>query len=229
VNDKQRRIIERGSRVSAFRTANAADFPANSKGGALFADLDAQLANLDTLRTARETSLSTRQRGTAGRVDVRESLRALVVSVSDTAKVIAADRPEFKGRFQFARADRSDRSLVAVARSFAEAAAPFKALFVEYELPADFITRLTEGADALEQQMALQEEGVGARVTTNASIEQTVERVDDLVDRLGVIARNKYRDDPAKLAAWESASRMERAARSKRSNGGPQTPPSGQN
>jgi hypothetical protein len=229
VNDKQRRIIERGSRVSAFHTANAADFPANSKGGILFADLDAQLSNLNTLQVTSATNAGTRQRGAAVRVDVRESLRAQVNAVGDTAEVIAPEHPELKGRFRYPRKDRSDRTLLATARSFAAEAPQFKSLFVEYELPADFIESMTADADALEEQMALQKEGVGARVTTNASIEQTVERVDDLVDQLSVIVRNKYRNDPAKLAAWESAGRMERAARSKRSNGAPQTPPSGQN
>jgi hypothetical protein len=129
-----------------------------------------------------------------------------------------------RGRFQYARKDRSDRTLIATARSFARAAPPFKALFVQYELPQNFIESLEADADALEQQMALQNEGSGARVTTNASIEQGLEGVDECVGKLDVVVRNKYRNDPAKLAAWESAHRLERAARSKRSNGTPQTP-----
>jgi hypothetical protein len=225
VNDKQRRIIERGARASAFGAANAADFPAGSRGGELFASLSAELAKLDTLEVAKATSISTRQQGSAGRRDVRESLRAQIAAVSETAKVIAAEHPELKGKFQFSRTDRSDRSLIAVAHSFAAAAPPFKPLFIAYELAADFIESMNADADALEQQMALQTEGVGARVSTNASIDQSLEHVDDYVDKLDVIVRNKYRNDPAKIAAWESARRLERAARSKRSNGTPPTPP----
>lgn len=225
MNDKQRRIIERAARSSAFGAANAADFPANSKGAELFASLNAELSKFDTLQVAKATSISTRRQGSAGRRDVRESLRAQVAAVSDTAKVIATEHPELRGMFQYARADHSDRTLIATARSFAEAAAPFKSLFVQYELPQTFIDSLNADADALEQQMALQNEGSGGRVTTNASIEQGLGRVEECVDKLDVIVRNKYRDDPAKTAAWESARRLERAARSKRSNGTtPQTP-----
>jgi hypothetical protein len=226
VNDKQRRIIERGARSAAFGAANTADFPANSRGAELFASLNEALANLDTLEVVKATSISTRQQGTAGRRDVRESLRAQVAAVGDTTKIIAAEHTEMKGMFQYSRTDRSDRTLIATARSFAKAAPPFKALFVQYELPQTFIESLEADADALEQQMALQNEGSGARVTTNASIEQEVEGVDECVGKLDVIVRNKYRNDPAKLAAWESAHRLERAARSKRSNGTPppQTP-----
>jgi hypothetical protein len=155
---------------------------------------------------------------------VRESLRAQVEAVGDTAKVIATEHTEMRGRFQYARKDHSDRTLIATARSFAEAAPPFKALFVQYELTQNFIESLEADADALEQQIALQNEGSGARINTNASIGQGLEGVDECVGKLDVIVRNKYRNDPAKLAAWESAHRLERAARSKRSNGTPQTP-----
>jgi hypothetical protein len=46
--------------------------------------------------------------------------------------------------------------------------------------------------------------------------------------RLDVIVRNKFRDDPATLAAWEHARHVERPARqSKRNNGGTNTPAPG--
>jgi hypothetical protein len=230
VNDKQRRIIERGSHVAAFGTANAADFPTGSKGGDLFASLRTEMENLDTLHVARAASRSTRQQGTAGRRDLRDSLRAQVAAVSDTAKIIATEHPEMRGRFLYARRDRSDRTVIAVARSFAESAPPFKSLFVQYELPPNFIERMAADADALEEQMALQDAGSGASVTTNASIEQALDRINELVDKLDVIVRNKHRNDSAKLAAWESARHLERAARSRRNGGGEQgggtqTPP----
>jgi hypothetical protein len=46
--------------------------------------------------------------------------------------------------------------------------------------------------------------------------------------RLGVIVRNKFRDDPATLAAWEHARHVERPARQpKHNNGGTNTPAPG--
>jgi len=224
MSDKQRRESERNARVSSYGVANVADFPSNSKGGQLFAQLNAELAAFEALQVTKATSISTRQRGSAGRSEVRDTLRAQLIAFSDTAEIMAPEHPEMKGRFQFPRTHRNDRTLIATARSFAEEAPPFKPLFVEYELPADFIEAMSANADALEEHMAVQVEGSGARVTANASIGQISERINDLIDRLDVIVRNKYRNDPAKLAAWESARRLERAARSKRSNGGSQTP-----
>ncbi len=224
MNDKQRRRYERGSRVDAFMKANAADFPAGSKGALAAARLSEELAALATLDVAKAASAGTRRQGSEGRRDLRESLRAQVVAVCDTAEAIGLEHAEVRGLFPRERADNSDQTLVAVARSYAEAATPHKARFVEYEMPADFIERLKTDADGLEAQMSRQTEGKGTSVSTNASIETTLGRVDDLAERLEVIARNKYRQAPAKLAAWESARRLERAPRSKRTAETPTAP-----
>jgi len=225
VNEKQRRISERGSRVGAFLSANAADFPTSTKGGELAASLKTELSNLSNLDVAKATGASARQQSSIGRRDLRESLRAQVSAVCDTAEVIAPDHPEVKGLFPRTRSNNSDSTLIAVARSFATAAIPFKALFVEYDLPAGFIDSLKADADALERQISLQSESTGARVGANASITETLKRADEIVDKLDVIVRNKYRNDPAKLAAWESARHLERTARTKRNGDAPPTPP----
>jgi hypothetical protein len=216
MNDKQRRQFERGSRIDSFMESGTADFPSGSKGGEVHALLKTELANLATLDVAKATSMNTRQQGSAGRRDVRERLRAQIAAVCDTADIISLDHPEVKGRFPRTRTDRSDQTLIAVARSFATAATPLKALFIEYNLSADFIERMNADADSLEQHISRQTEGMGARVTTNASIEETLGRADELIDRLDIIVRNKYRNEPAKLAAWESARRLERAPKTKR-------------
>ena|SRR5215213_9380048 len=225
MNDNQRRRFERASRVDAFMTSNAADFPAAGKGGATAARLKTELAALASLDVAKVTAASTQQKTSTGRRGLRASLRAQIAAVCDTADVISLDHPEVKGLFPRTRADNSDQTLVAVARSFAETATPLKSRFIEYELPADFIERLRTDADGLEAQMSRQTEGKGARVSTNASIEDALGRVDELVERLEVVVRNKYRGDPARLAAWESASHLERAPRAKRNGDAPQAPP----
>jgi hypothetical protein len=222
MNDTQRRCYERGSRVDAFMTSNAADFPAGSKGGAAAASLKTELARVAELDVAKVTAAGTRQKSSTGRRDLRESLRVQLAAVRDTADVISLDHPEVKGLFPRTRPDNSDQTLIAVARSYAETAAPLKARFVEYEMASDFIERLRTDADGLEEQIGRQTEGTGARVNTNASIEDALGRVDELVERLEVVVRNKYRGDAAKLTAWESAGHLERAPRAKRNGGPPQ-------
>jgi hypothetical protein len=225
MNDRQRLRYERGSRVEAFMNSNAADFPAGGKGAEAAARLSEELAALAALDVAKAASAGARRQTAEGRRDLRESLRAQVAAVCDTAEAVGVEHPEVRGRFPRSRPDNSDQTLVAVARSFAESAAPLKSRFVEYELPADFVERLKADADALEAQMTRQTEGRGTSVSTNASIEAALGRVDELAERLEVLVRNKYRQDPARLAAWDSARRLERSARPKRNGETPAPPP----
>lgn len=92
----------------------------------------------------------------------------------------------------------------------------------------DFIDRMRADADALEAQMTRQTEGTGSSVSTNAAITEALGRVDDAVERIDVAVRNKYRNDPAKLTAWESAHHLERAASPKRKGGSSEAPPTKQ-
>lgn len=223
---RQRRLYERGQRVDAYMDAQAEDFPAGSKGGSLAASVKEELAGLAALDVARTVGASKRQQGTAGRGGVRASLRRRVAAVSDTAKTIALDRPDVKGIFVLAGKDGSDRTLIATARAFADAAASLVGLFVEYNLPATFVHDLRSDADSLEHYISLQTAGVGARVSSKTTADATLQRLNELAERLDTVVRNRYRDDPDKLAAWEHARRVESAPHARGNGAGNSPPPS---
>jgi hypothetical protein len=228
MHDRGRRIYERASQAGAFMNANAADFPAGSKGAVLAARLKEEMANVAALDVEKAGGAGVRQQATAGRRALRESLRAQLAAVCDTAEVVGRDRPEARGKFPRTRPDNSDRTLIAVARAFVVAATPLKALFVEYEMAPDFIERMEADAGALEAQMTRQTEGTGATVSTNAALAEALRRVEEVVGLLDVAVRNKYRNDHAKFAAWESAHHLERADRPKGKGGAPEAPPAQQ-
>jgi hypothetical protein len=139
---KLRRYIERGQRCDRVNDSRAEDFTGNVKWAALTAGVKERLTNIATTDVERASSTGKRQQGTAGRTDARDALSALVESVTKTAEVIALDRPNIKGMFLLPRGDHSDNTLIATARSFADRAAPFVPLFVEYDLPPTFINDL---------------------------------------------------------------------------------------
>lgn len=225
MNDRQRRNYERGQRVDSFMDANSQDFLSTSKGGTLAAHLKTELANVTTLDVTKVNNVSTRHQGTVGRGDVRKALREQIKALCETAELVTIDHSEVKGVFTRKLRDRSDRTLIAIARSYAAAAAEVQLSFVEYNMPADFVASMNANADSLEQFMSRQTEGTGARVNTNAAIEESLQRMSETIERLDVIVRNRYRDDPAKLAAWQSARHLERAPRSKTNGDGAQTTP----
>jgi len=218
MNSTQRRRFERLSRVSAFAAANAADFPETGKGGQAAARLKAVIGEVEQLDTSRVTSLSSQQQATVGKRDERGALRAQLNAISDTAETIGLDHPEVRGAFRWARASVSDQTLLSVARAFAAAALPLKARFIEYDMPTDFLEKLNESISSFEQHTGQQLAVAGARVAAGASLEDALERGEQELERLDTAVSNKYRDDPAKMSAWASARRLERARR--HANGG---------
>jgi hypothetical protein len=224
MNDSHRRRIERLMRSEANATANAADFPEGSKGALALTDLRAFIAEAQAHAVSRESSVSALQQATIGRGDAREAVRASMRIISDTVHTISLDHPEFKGSFVFKGASVSDRTLLATAQSFALMALPLRALFNEYDLNADFFSGFDAEINSLEQQLNKQTSDKGERISANASLENALRNGEIALERLDTAVRNKYRNDPVKLAAWESARHLERAARTKRSGETPPTP-----
>lgn len=220
MNDSHRRRLERLIRSEAEASANAADFPEGSKGALALVELRATIAEAQTHAVSRETSMSAFQQATVGRQDAREAVRRSMRVISDTAHTIGIDHPEVKGSFVFKGASVGDRTLLATAQSFVTGAQSFKALFAEYDLNADFFSGFDAEINDLEKQLGKQTAGKGERISANASLEDALRKGELALERLDTVARNKYRSNPAKLAAWESARRLERAARARRNSSG---------
>lgn len=223
-NDKQRRRNERGQRADVYMVAQAEDFPADSRGGILAARLKELLAQTAALDVARAENINKRRQGTEGRAQTRTSLRRMVKTAWGTYKTLTRQRDGLDGLFESPSKMKNDQSLAAGARAYANAAAALAGLFTDFGLPPAFFAEMRSKADSLEAYTTIQNEGVGAGVDTNASIEETLRQMDEVVESLDTVVTNRYANDPAKLAAWESASRVERAPRSK-SGGDTPTPP----
>jgi len=87
-------------------------------------------------------------------------------------------------------------------------------------MPKSFIEDLNAAVDELEKATGEQSASKGALKEAVASIDAAVERGLDAARRLDPIIRNKFADEPAVLAAWESARRIRRGPRAQREDGG---------
>lgn len=101
-------------------------------------------------------------------------------------------------------------------------------LFTENGLTPTFVNDLKSHADSLEHSMQLQVDGVDERVRTNAEIRKIIRHMNDLIERLDILVRNKYAGDSAMLATWASARRLEHPPRSNRNGGNGASPPTPQ-
>ena len=215
MNDKQRRRFERLSRAANFGASVSADFPGTGKGGQALASLTAAIAEAEAQDTSRATNLRAQQHGASSRKDARAALQSQLAAISDTADAISLDHPEVKDSFKRPRTNVNDQNLLSTARSFAAAAAdpPLKARFVEYDMPADFLERLDAGIRSFDAAIDTQTTGANTRLASNAGLDDALKRAEQELEKFDAAVRNKFRSDPSRLAAWESARHLERAPR----------------
>jgi hypothetical protein len=220
MNSVVNRAHEMFVRVDAFASERAASFPATSLGSELVAELKEVIRMLTVAITSQATGLSSAQRATAERLAARATLRESMKAIARTARVMALDTPGLENNFRLPRSG-SDSTLLHTARAFANAALPLKAEFIRHELEPTFVEEFASDIADLERAMGGQNTGRDAHVFATASVDSTAERGMNAVRKLDAIVRNKFRDDPATLAAWESARHVESPTRArKRTNGG---------
>ena len=207
------------ARVQHFTAERAASFPADTLGGETVAELGAVIETLTGAITSQTSGLSSVQRATAERMAAREALRESMQAIARTARAMALDTPGLENKFRLPRSG-SDPALLTTARAFAADALPLKDKFLRHEMNAGFIEDFKEEIADLERAMSSQNTGRNAHVSATASVEAAVERGMNAVRKLDAIVRNKFRDDPATLAAWESARHIESPSRTRRRSNG---------
>jgi hypothetical protein len=209
MNDKQRRRFERLARSRDFGTPRSASFPANSVGGKALTNISNRLAEIESLDAARSTHQRTAEQGTGGRRAARAALRKLVGAISDTSETIALDFPEFKDKFSRPHKNVNDQNLLSTARSFLAEATPVKARFIEYNMPDTFLDTLSTLISNFEESISQQNVGAGGSSANNAAIDAALKAAELDLERLDTAVRNQFANDPATLAAWETARHLQ--------------------
>jgi hypothetical protein len=225
MNDKEIRNYHRFGRVEGFGQGHAAAFAPGSLGAQTFAMVSAVIVEIDGLAAGEVSAHGDVHQGTDARAQARAALRDDLEAINRTARVMD-DVPGIKDKFRLPRGN-NDRELINAARAFLADATPLKAQFIAHELPADFLEDLQADIDAMDSAMRHQATGVGDHVAASAALDDAFSRGNEAVRKLDPIVRNKFANDPAVLAAWTSASHVERAPRRKASEP-PTAQPSGQ-
>jgi hypothetical protein len=220
MNNQDTRTYEMYLRAQELGAALAARIPTDSYAVELFARLREKLAQLDAHTTAQSSSKRSVAESGASKKAAREKLRAKLEAISRTARPMEKTMPGVADKFR-APARLKDQDLLSFARGVAVDAAPLKDEFVKRGLRADFAEDLSAAAADFEQSVSRQIQSTESRVTSTAGVKRLLRECADIVRELDPVMRNLFADDPAALAAWESASHVERASRRAKSNGQP--------
>jgi hypothetical protein len=209
--------------VHEFGAAHAESFPADSRGGELFADLNSIITEMQNHAASQDSGKRATKEGTTLVAIARAELREELDAIYHTARSMAHAIPGVADKFHLPNHAR-DQELLTTARAFAADAAPLKAEFVRRGMPATFLEDLAGLIATFEQSIGGREQRTGARVAATAAIDGAIERGINAVRELDAIVRNIFRNDAGVLAEWTSASHTERAARGATTDT-PPTPP----
>jgi hypothetical protein len=175
------RIREMLVRVRQFILSRIAAFPAGLPGHDAYVIVDASIKNMERLSAAQSTHGNTVREKTKQKKIADAALRDIMESISHTAGIMSRRFPGIEEKFRLP-AKKDGQTWLACARSFATEAEPLAEEFVGRGISPDFIDDL------------------------KARILAVDEASDDRAENKNVSAGWE-----AELAAWESASHVERA------------------
>jgi hypothetical protein len=228
MKDATTRRLETFIGVRQFGVTHAQSFPADSRGGEVLADINSTITEMESHASAQDSGKRASKEGTTLLAIARADLHADLEDIRRTARSMAHTIPGLADKFRLPGHAR-DQELLATARSFAADAAPLKAEFIRRGLPATFIEDLNADIEAFARAIDGREQKTGARIAATAAIDAAIERGMNAVRELDAIVRNLFRDDPATLAEWTSASHTERAPRGNAGAATPAQPPPAHN
>jgi hypothetical protein len=202
-------------RAHEYGVQYASTFPAGSYGALLLGKLGEVVDGLNSHALDQSKGRSSVRESSGSKAAARDELVRRMEAVTRTARVMAFTMPGLEDKFRLSRSV-GDQSLMRLARTFADDAAPLKAEFIMRGLPTDFIEELREAADNFAAAINRRAQGRGKHVAATAAIDDFIERGLHVVRELDALVRNTFASDPSALAAWESASHVERPARKSR-------------
>jgi hypothetical protein len=223
MNDTQIRTYEMMTRSHDFGATQATSFPTTSLGGQKFLALGDVINELEQHGMAQSASSGAAKTSTGTKKAARDDVRRKMAAISETARVMESTVPGIAATFRVPNTN-GDQALLSAARAFVESATPLKNEFINREMPSSFLEDLTTAVNSYESAYNSKNLNTEKRVTATAAIDTLIERGRELVRELDVIVRNKFRGNAAIIAAWESASHVERSPRRKPKPSAPPTP-----
>jgi len=196
--------------VDAFGIANAADFLPASMGGQQFALIHAAVPQTATLGAAQvsgaDAAHSSVMSKVAGRFHLHDDLLGITTAAHSLALLGTAG---LDGKFLMPRSG-GDQTLLNSARAFQTDAAAFSAQLISLGLPATFLTQLGTDITAFEASITAKGAGAGAQAGATGGLENTAHQAAIALHVLKTIVPNIYKNNPAKLAEWATASHVEK-------------------
>jgi len=161
--------------------------------------------------------------GAATRAFRAAELLELMRSVNRIGRAVSP--LEYPGLREQLRMPRGDgyRRLIAAAGSFIQVARAYKAVFLDRGLDPDFIEQIEAKIPELEAASTVINHGKAQRIGSTAGLADLARRGMEGLRELDAILSHQFRHNPALLASWKGAARVQRDAVRTHDNTSPST------
>jgi hypothetical protein len=209
MNAANRRVSEMTTRMKGYGTMTVDGFPANSIGWQKFSTLNDLADKMDLYGSREAQEKGAAKAATEAKAALLSNIGRQMKTIRETAISVEPQQPGISQNFNMP-ASNSAESIIEAARAFVAAATPLKPLFLSREMPENFLEVLTDTIQSYEDAVNNANLHSANRVAARTMVSGVCSQVLVLRRELDPIVRNKYRDDPEKLALWETASHLER-------------------
>lgn len=196
--------------ASAFGVKYAVDFPPDSIGGKQFALIAAATTTTAGLAQQQVSGGSQLKAGVKSKAAAYKLVHDDLLDISKAAhSLVLLGTAGLDGKFHMPRNHGAQDTLNA-ARAFKADAAAFSAQMIGLGLDADFLAHLDTHITAYENAIKDKGTGQSAQGGATGGIEDTTHKAAIALHVADTAVRNKYKNDPAKLAEWTIASHVEK-------------------
>jgi hypothetical protein len=219
--DKRDRVrVEHINRIAQFVGNSEVSFgPLPAKAKTKAQDLVSELndgkeglvVQLEGFETGRETGAVGYHGGATSKASLRHGIILDLIFWNETAAAIASveGKPAIMDGFRVPHGA-SDEKFAAKVRAIVKAADPLTDEFIALGFATDFLDQMTQRVDAFEAAKADKTGGLVEQKGAFGGLSATIREGIVVGRQLNVIFKNLYKGDAERLAAWETAYRIER-------------------
>lgn len=221
MNDAQLRKQDKLDREDAFVVDSDADFPAGSPVALLTAEINVERAKILQFDVEKTTGIGNREAAQEMYEDRRDEIIDLLETAELAAEIVDDDIEGTAARFKN-NYPRPDHILIARCTAVFNNSEPIKAEMNEAGFTSAMRARLPLARDEFQQAAAAHDTSKERHAAATGGLNDSFRKAMALSKRRDKRIRMKYRNNPAKLAAWTVASHLNRAPKRKDN---PPTPP----
>jgi hypothetical protein len=209
MTNRQYRQYEMLVRVRDFGKLYQDRFPEGGTGRTAFAAVGAVVAEVEAFVREQQTGS---RRGRQAKLQARKALKARLVTIARSARVVAKTTLDFDARFPLP-ARKSDVAVLQSGQLFLKEAAAVKEAFVRCGLPDTFIDDLQQAVTAFEEAVAGTHDGRTRGKVSSLGIRSALASGMSAVDSLDVLVANVLGGDLTTMETWKHKRRVDVAVR----------------